>query len=156
MKKLRNLVLIVSLVLVFSMSIVLLACNFSADEEPFEAQDHRFLTADGVDFVNANGEKVFLKGINAGGLFVQEEWMCPVESKDTITTYNILISRFGYDRAIALIKAYQDAWWTEEDFDNVKEIVSAISLVPGGVGPMTIAMLLENTYLCAVRSTNDK
>lgn len=42
------------------------------------------------------------------------------------------------------------------DFDNVKEIVSAISPVPGGVGPMTIAMLLENTYLCAVRSTNDK
>ena len=122
MKKLRNLVLIVSLVLVFSMSIVLLACNFSADEEPFEAQDHRFLTADGVDFVNANGEKVFLKGINAGGLFVQEEWMCPVESKDTITTYNTLISRFGYDRAMALIKAYQDAWWTEEDFDNVKEL----------------------------------
>ncbi|MEG0826015.1 MAG: bifunctional 5,10-methylenetetrahydrofolate dehydrogenase/5,10-methenyltetrahydrofolate cyclohydrolase [Bacilli bacterium] len=30
------------------------------------------------------------------------------------------------------------------DFDNVKEIVSYISPVPGGVGPMTIAMLLSN------------
>ena len=31
------------------------------------------------------------------------------------------------------------------DFDTVKEIVSAISPVPGGVGPLTIAMLLRNT-----------
>ncbi len=37
------------------------------------------------------------------------------------------------------------------DFDAVKDIASAISPVPGGVGPMTIAMLLENTYLCAKR-----
>lgn len=42
------------------------------------------------------------------------------------------------------------------DFENVKEIVSFISPVPGGVGPMTIAMLLENTYLCALRRFNDK
>ena len=40
------------------------------------------------------------------------------------------------------------------DFESVKEIVSYITPVPGGVGPMTIAMLLENTYLCAVRSQN--
>jgi len=31
------------------------------------------------------------------------------------------------------------------DFDAVKDKVSAISPVPGGVGPMTIAVLLENT-----------
>ena len=37
------------------------------------------------------------------------------------------------------------------DFENVKQITSYISPVPGGVGPMTIAMLLENTYLCACR-----
>lgn len=37
------------------------------------------------------------------------------------------------------------------DFEEVKEKTSVISPVPGGVGPMTIAMLLENTYLCAVR-----
>lgn len=37
------------------------------------------------------------------------------------------------------------------DFDAVKEKASLISPVPGGVGPMTIAMLLENTYLCATR-----
>jgi len=31
------------------------------------------------------------------------------------------------------------------DFDNVKEVVGYITPVPGGVGPMTIAMLLDNT-----------
>lgn len=31
------------------------------------------------------------------------------------------------------------------DFDEVKKVASAITPVPGGVGPMTIAMLLSNT-----------
>jgi 5,10-methylene-tetrahydrofolate dehydrogenase/methenyl tetrahydrofolate cyclohydrolase len=31
------------------------------------------------------------------------------------------------------------------DFENVKEIASAITPVPGGVGPMTVTMLLRNT-----------
>jgi methylenetetrahydrofolate dehydrogenase (NADP+) / methenyltetrahydrofolate cyclohydrolase len=31
------------------------------------------------------------------------------------------------------------------DFDNVKEVAGYITPVPGGVGPMTIAMLLDNT-----------
>jgi len=35
------------------------------------------------------------------------------------------------------------------DFANVKEIVSFITPVPGGVGPMTIATLMENTYTAA-------
>ena len=34
------------------------------------------------------------------------------------------------------------------DFDNVKEKASFITPVPGGVGPMTIACLLENTISC--------
>ena len=38
------------------------------------------------------------------------------------------------------------------DYENVKDIASFITPVPGGVGPMTIAMLLENTYLCAVKN----
>ncbi len=42
------------------------------------------------------------------------------------------------------------------DYDNVSKKASAITPVPGGVGPMTIAMLMENTYNCAVmRSIDD-
>lgn len=35
------------------------------------------------------------------------------------------------------------------DFENVKEKASFITPVPGGVGPMTVAMLLRNTVLAA-------
>ncbi len=35
------------------------------------------------------------------------------------------------------------------DFENVKEKAGAITPVPGGVGPMTITMLMYNTYLLA-------
>lgn len=38
------------------------------------------------------------------------------------------------------------------DFDRVKEKAAAITPVPGGVGPMTITMLLFNTILSAKRS----
>ena len=35
------------------------------------------------------------------------------------------------------------------DFENVKEKASLITPVPGGVGPMTITMLMYNTYLAS-------
>jgi methylenetetrahydrofolate dehydrogenase (NADP+)/methenyltetrahydrofolate cyclohydrolase len=38
------------------------------------------------------------------------------------------------------------------DFDGVRPKAKAISPVPGGVGPMTIAMLLANTVQAAESS----
>ena len=38
------------------------------------------------------------------------------------------------------------------DFDSVKTVAGAITPVPGGVGPMTIAMLLVNTLEAAERT----
>jgi len=35
------------------------------------------------------------------------------------------------------------------DFEAVSQVAGAITPVPGGVGPMTIAMLIENTLRCA-------
>jgi methylenetetrahydrofolate dehydrogenase (NADP+)/methenyltetrahydrofolate cyclohydrolase len=35
------------------------------------------------------------------------------------------------------------------DFEAVKEVAAAITPVPGGVGPMTITMLLHNTLQAA-------
>ncbi len=40
------------------------------------------------------------------------------------------------------------------DFDNVKEKASYITPVPGGVGPMTITMLMYNTYALACKEKN--
>jgi methylenetetrahydrofolate dehydrogenase (NADP+)/methenyltetrahydrofolate cyclohydrolase len=41
-------------------------------------------------------------------------------------------------------------------FDEVKEVASAITPVPGGVGPMTIAMLMRNTVHSAKMAQNVK
>lgn len=38
------------------------------------------------------------------------------------------------------------------DFDAVKEKASLITPVPGGVGPMTITMLMQNTYIAALKN----
>ncbi len=40
------------------------------------------------------------------------------------------------------------------DFENVSKKSSYITPVPGGVGPMTIAMLLQNTYKSFLKSNN--
>ena len=40
------------------------------------------------------------------------------------------------------------------DFENVKEVAGWITPVPGGVGPMTVAMLMNNTYIARNMCTN--
>ena len=40
------------------------------------------------------------------------------------------------------------------DFDNVKDKCSFITPVPGGVGPMTITMLMKNTVFAAKNQKN--
>ena len=37
------------------------------------------------------------------------------------------------------------------DFDSAEKVASAITPVPGGVGPMTIAYLLNNTIKCCLK-----
>jgi methylenetetrahydrofolate dehydrogenase (NADP+)/methenyltetrahydrofolate cyclohydrolase len=34
----------------------------------------------------------------------------------------------------------------DTDFDDLKDYVKAITPTPGGVGPMTVATLIENTW----------
>lgn len=38
------------------------------------------------------------------------------------------------------------------DYDEVKMVASHITPVPGGVGPMTVAMLIQNTVKAATKS----
>ena len=40
-------------------------------------------------------------------------------------------------------------WAGDVDFEAVRQVAAAITPVPGGVGPMTITMLLYNTLLAA-------
>jgi methylenetetrahydrofolate dehydrogenase (NADP+)/methenyltetrahydrofolate cyclohydrolase len=46
----------------------------------------------------------------------------------------------------------EDGLVGDVDFESVVEVAGAITPVPGGVGPMTVAMLLSNTALAAERS----
>lgn len=43
-------------------------------------------------------------------------------------------------------------WVGDVDFESAKDVASYITPVPGGVGPMTIAMLLKNTLIAAQRT----
>jgi methylenetetrahydrofolate dehydrogenase (NADP+)/methenyltetrahydrofolate cyclohydrolase len=45
-------------------------------------------------------------------------------------------------------------WVGDVDFEAVAEKASAITPVPGGVGPMTIVMLMKNTVLSACRAAD--
>jgi len=47
------------------------------------------------------------------------------------------------------INRVEDKIVGDVDFDNVSKKAGLITPVPGGVGPMTITMLLENTVICA-------
>ena len=40
------------------------------------------------------------------------------------------------------------------DFESVEPVAEAITPVPGGVGPMTIAMLMHNCYEAAIMHMN--
>lgn len=76
---------------------------------------------------------------------------------DVIKLGDIIISAIGKPKFITRemikndaiiidvgINYFEDKLCGDVDFDNVKEIASYITPVPGGVGPMTVAMLFQN------------
>lgn len=80
------------------------------------------LHASGTTIVNAFGRPVQLRGLNLGGWFVMEPWMCPADSGGLPDTYSIiqeLDSRFGVATEQALIRAYQSYWITTADLNNI-------------------------------------
>lgn len=52
---------------------------------------------------------------------------------------------------VSILRAEDGTLHGDVDFEKVKDKVDAITPVPGGVGPMTVAMLMEQTILCACR-----
>ncbi len=90
-------------------------------EDPFLKADGKVLR-DG----SGTGNVVQLKGTNAGGYLFQEFWMTPTNAttnvKDEEGIYAILTERFGKEKMMELVDIYQDAYWTEADFDYCQEI----------------------------------
>ncbi len=82
-----------------------------------------FLGTEGTQIVNEEGTKIKLRGVNAGGLGVTENWMCGfTHARDFLGISKTFIERFGYDRAEVLWYNYQHCWWTEQDFLNCAEM----------------------------------
>ena len=104
--------------------------GFAACNDKPSAAALPMLSAVGEDIVDADGNAVVLRGTNFGGWLVQEGWMCPTHQTDTLSTDMTLYSRFGKEKAEALIAAYQDSWITEEDFKTVKELGLNVVRVP--------------------------
>ena len=76
----------------------------------------------GTTIVNTNNEVIQLKGVNLGGWFVMEPWMCPADSGGLPDMYSIiqeLDSRFGVAIEQLLIKTYQSSWITTNDLNNI-------------------------------------
>ena len=86
------------------------------EETPFLKADGKVLKDD-----YGTGDIITLRGTNAGGWLVTEDWQCPTNAKDQLTAQNVFTERFGKETAQELINLYQDGWWTEEDFDLVKQ-----------------------------------
>jgi methylenetetrahydrofolate dehydrogenase (NADP+)/methenyltetrahydrofolate cyclohydrolase len=63
--------------------------------------------------------------------------------KDGVVIVDVGVNRIGKTAEGKAILA------GDVDFDSVKEKASAITPVPGGVGPMTITMLMMNTVQAA-------
>ncbi|CAH1399096.1 unnamed protein product [Nezara viridula] len=53
-------------------------------------------------------------------------------------------------------EAEKDKFVGDVEFEKARDIASHITPVPGGVGPVTVAMLMANTFHCAVLRKNRK
>lgn len=96
------------------------AANVNYNTIGFTAAD--MLKTNGKKIVNQNGDTISLKGVNLGGWLIHEEWFCPVNSIDNITTLDVLTERFGQDKAYDLINQYEDNWITSNDLDSIKNM----------------------------------
>ncbi|MBQ6019357.1 MAG: cellulase family glycosylhydrolase [Clostridia bacterium] len=110
--------------------VLLLSCGAVAFAEdgadfspaPITAKDA--LHTEGEKMFNADGEEVFLRGVNLGGWLIQEDWFCPTDNgtQGDHWTLETLISRFGVERAYELYNIYWDNWITEYDFAEIAKM----------------------------------
>ena len=62
---------------------------------------------------------------------------------------DVLVAAVGRPKFVTADMVKPGAVCGDVDFDGVSQVCGAITPVPGGVGPMTISMLLENTLTAA-------
>ncbi len=73
--------------------------------------------------------------------FIQKEWVKPGAIVLDVGINHVL----GQNGEVEIVG--------DVDFENVSQVASAITPVPGGIGPMTVVSLLENTVEAAIKQT---
>ncbi|MEE1200118.1 MAG: cellulase family glycosylhydrolase [Christensenellales bacterium] len=111
-------------VLLICLSVSLGATGYAA------TSDDGMLRTSGKNIVNAKGEVVQLRGVNAGGWLVQESWLCLTNADCQLKAFETLDSRFGRATRDYLFDVYEDNYWTEADFDNVKALGMNVIRLP--------------------------
>jgi methylenetetrahydrofolate dehydrogenase (NADP+)/methenyltetrahydrofolate cyclohydrolase len=74
--------------------------------------------------------------------FIKAEWIKP-----GATVIDVGVNRIGFNEATGKAILRGDV-----DFDEARKVAGKITPVPGGVGPLTIAMLMKNTVESAGRA----
>lgn len=77
-----------------------------------------------------NGDTVMLRGTNAGGYLVSEQWMTAVNYKDYKTASEILSNRFGEETMQDLWAYYRSYLWTDADFRNCANMGITVIRLP--------------------------
>ncbi len=107
---------------------VLMACFMMGAHA--EGEDMEMLTAKGKSLVTSSGETVQLRGVNAGGWLVQEAWMTLTNAPSQTEAFKVLDERFGRETRDRLFSIYEDNYWKESDFDNVKALGMNVLRLP--------------------------
>lgn len=88
------------------------------------------LRAQGTNIVNAAGETVLLRGVNMGGWLVQEAWMNLTNAPSQQESFAVLDERFGRETREYLFDVYEDNYFSESDFDNIKALGMNVVRLP--------------------------
>jgi aryl-phospho-beta-D-glucosidase BglC (GH1 family) len=130
LKKILSLVIVVALL--FSFVIIGSKITTTKAEAAGSMSASDFLKVSGTDIKNnyGTGKNVYLRGTNAGGWLVQESWMNPTNAPDQKTMMDTFKNRFGTDGRDALIKIYEDNYWTTADFDNCAALGMSVIRLP--------------------------
>ena len=133
MKKIKKLV---SMLLVFVMTFSVAISGKITGITQVSAREalgsNDFLKVNGTQIrkQKGTGDIVYLRGTNAGGWLVQEDWMNPTNASDQKTMMTTLANRFGASKRDELVSTYENNYWTTQDFDNCAEMGMSVIRLP--------------------------
>lgn len=133
MKKVKKLV---SMLLVFAMTFSVAISGKITGITQVSAREalgsNDFLKVNGTQIrkQKGTGDIVYLRGTNAGGWLVQEDWMNPTNASDQKTMMTTLANRFGASKRDELVSTYENNYWTTQDFANCAEMGMSVIRLP--------------------------